>query len=72
MQVLSRIRASFSVELSPRLLVTEDFTVAVLSKAILIEQIRQSDTSEVEDILKKLDALSVDELRDLIGVGDKK
>jgi FkbH-like protein len=72
MQVLSRIRLSFNVELSPRLLVTEDFTIAALSKAILMEQIRQSDTSEIEDILEKLDVLSVDELRDLIGIVDKK
>jgi hypothetical protein len=64
MQVLSRIRASFNVELSPRLLVTEKFTVASLSKAILMEQIRGSDMSAVEDILEKLDALSVDECSD--------
>jgi FkbH-like protein len=63
MQVLSRIRASFNVELSPRLLVTEKFTVAALSKAILMEQIRGADMSAVEDILEKLDALSVDEFR---------
>jgi acyl carrier protein len=61
MQVLSRIRANFNVELSPRLLVTEKFTVAALSKAILMEQIRRSDMSAIEDILEKLDALSIDE-----------
>jgi FkbH-like protein len=72
MQILSRIRTRFNVQLSPRLLVTEEFTVAGLAKAILMEQIRQSDSSEVEDILQKLDALSADELKTLVGAGDRK
>ena len=72
MQVLSRIRASFDVELSPRLLVTQEFTVAVLSKAILMEQFRQSDPAEIGAILDKLDALSVDELKDLTSISGKK
>jgi len=72
MQVLSRVRTSFNIELSPRLLVTQEFTVAVLSKAILMEQIRQSDTAEIGAILDKLDALSVDELKDVAGIGGKK
>jgi FkbH-like protein len=67
MQVLSRLQASFNVELSPRLLVTQEFTVAALSKAILMEQIRQSDPSELGNILEKLDDLSVDELKALTG-----
>jgi acyl carrier protein len=72
MQVLSRMRTSFNVELSPRLLVTQEFTIAVLSKAILMEQIRQSDTAEIDVILDKLDALTVDELKDLAAIGGKK
>ena len=72
MQVLSRIRASFSVELSPRLLVTKDFTVAVLSKEVLMEQVRQCDASELETILENLDVSSVNELRETIYVGQKK
>jgi acyl carrier protein len=72
MQILSRIRTMFNVQLSPRLLVTEEFTVAGLAKAILMEQIQQSDSSEVENILQKLDALSIDELKTLVGVGDRK
>jgi acyl carrier protein len=61
MQVLSRIRSMFDVELSPRLLVTGEFTVASLSKAVLIEQIRQVDAGEVHAIL--IEVLSDDELR---------
>jgi FkbH-like protein len=72
MQVLSRIRSIFDVELSPRLLVTGEFTVAALSKAVLMEQIRRADTAEVEAILSKLEGLSVDDLRDLTDLGDKK
>ena len=72
MQVLSRIRASFSVELSPRLLVTKDFTVAVLSKEVLMEQVRQCDASELETILENLDVSSVNELRETIYAGEKK
>jgi len=72
MQILSRIRTMFNVQLSPRLLVTEEFTVAGLAKAILMEQIQQSDSSEVENILQKLDALSIDELKTLVGIGDRK
>jgi len=72
MQVLSRMQTSFNVELSPRLLVTQEFTVALLSKAILMEQIRQSDTAEIDVILDKLDALTVDELKDLAAIGGKK
>jgi FkbH-like protein len=72
MQILSRIRTRFNVQLSPRLLVTEEFTVAGLAKAILMEQIRQSDSSEVENILQKLDALSIDELKTLVGAADRK
>jgi acyl carrier protein len=71
MQVLSRIRASFGVELSPRLLVTQDFTIAALSKAIVMEQIRLADTSELDNILDELDILSIDELRKLNGLDDK-
>jgi len=72
MQVLSRMRTSFNVELSPRLLVTQEFTVAVLSKAILMEQIRQSDTAAIDVILDKLDALTLDELKDLTATGGRK
>jgi len=72
MQVFSRIRASFSVELSPRLLVTKDFTVAVLSKEVLMEQVRQCDASELETILENLDVSSINELRETISVGEKK
>jgi FkbH-like protein len=72
MQVLSRIRTGFNVELSPRLLVTDEFTVAGLSKAILVEQIRQSDTSEIEKILESLTSLTDDELTTMLDAGDKK
>jgi len=72
MQVLSRMRTIFNVELSPRLLVTQEFTVAVLSKAILMEQIRQANTTEIDVILEKLDALTLDELKDLTAIHGKK
>jgi hypothetical protein len=63
MQVLSRMREAFKVELSPRLLYTGEFTVAGLSKAVLTEQIRQANPSDINTILRELEALSDDEVR---------
>jgi acyl carrier protein len=67
MQMLSRLQTLFKVELSPRLLVTQECTVAALSKVVLTEQIQQCDASELGEILERLDAFSLHELQDLIG-----
>jgi hypothetical protein len=73
-QVLSRMRQSFNVDLSPRLLYTTGFTVAELSQAIVAEQIRQaSPTQDVDSIIRKLNELSDDEVRALLeGTKDDK
>jgi hypothetical protein len=66
MQILSRLRRSFDVDLSPRLLYAGKFTVAVLSRAILLEQVRQGDPSDVEAILREVDTLTDDEVSGLL------
>lgn len=72
MQIFSRIRTSFNIELSPRLLVIENFTVSMLSRAVLVEQIQRADPAQLKSMLERLDASSIDEVRTIIGeVGDK-
>jgi FkbH-like protein len=65
MQILSRMCDAFEVDLSPNLLF-DDFTVAGLAKAILKEQIRQANHSDIEAVLSKLGALSDDEVKVLL------
>lgn len=67
MQILSRLRAGFKVDLSPRLLYAGKFTVAGLSRAILLEQVRQGEPSDVEAILAELDTLADEEVNGLLG-----
>jgi hypothetical protein len=67
MQILSRLRDGFKVDLSPRLLYAEEFTIAGLSRAILLEQVRQADPGAVEATLAELDTLADDEVSRLLG-----
>ena len=71
MQVLSRIRETFQVELPLRLLFTSKtskFTVAELAKAVLKEQIRQADSQEIATMFRELEELSDDEVKALLDV----
>ncbi len=67
MQILSRMRETFQVELSPRLLVSGEFTVAGLTNSVLKEQIGQADSQEIGRMLKRLEELSDDDVRTLLG-----
>jgi FkbH-like protein len=68
MQVLSRVRDAFQIDLSPRLLFTTQFTVAELAKKVVKEQIQQADPEEIATVLNKLNTLSDDEVKTLIGI----
>ena len=66
MQLLSRIRDKFQVELSVRSLFTEQFTVSHLAKTVLERQVQGADQQNVTTLLKKIGELSDDEIRDLL------
>lgn len=66
-QLLSRVREAFQIDLSLRVLFTTQFTVAELAKKVVEEQIKQSDPEEIATVLKKLNALSDDEVKTLLG-----
>ena len=71
MQVLSRIRETFQVELPLRLLFTSgtsEFTVAKLAETVLKEQIGQADPKEIATMLKEVEGLSDDEVKALLDV----
>jgi acyl carrier protein len=68
MQLLSRIREAFQVELSVRSLFTDQFTVASLVKTVLERQIQRADQQNVATLLKKIGELSDDEIRALLAV----
>lgn len=68
MQILSRLRTVFQVELSPRLLVTSEFTVAALAKTVLKEQLRQVSPQEMTTLLRQIEEFSDDEIKTALGV----
>jgi len=72
LELLSRIRQVFGVELSLEVVYGSAFTVAGLAKAVESEQIRQLGASEYEALLEEIEALSEDEVRALLDaeVGD--
>ncbi len=65
-ELLSRIRRAFQVELSLEVVYGAAFTVAGLAKAIEAEQIRQLGAAEYEALLEEIEALSDDEVRALL------
>jgi len=65
-ELLSRIRQAFQVELSLEVVYGSAFTVAGLAKAIEAEQIRQLGAGEYEALLEEIEALSDDEVRALL------
>jgi len=66
MQLLSRIRDKFQVELSVRSLFTEQFTVSHLARTVLERQVQGADQQNVTILLKKIGELSDDEIRALL------
>ncbi len=71
MQVLSRIRKDLGVELSPRLFFTTELTITALCREILVEQVHAANLDEVDAVLKKIDALSDDQVEALLAGEDQ-
>lgn len=68
MQLLSRIRDVFRVELSLRSLFTDQFTVADLARSVLEQQIEAAEPHDVTTMLREIDELSDDEVKALLAM----
>jgi FkbH-like protein len=64
-QLLSRVRQLYAVELSLEVVYSGEFTVAELAKAIELKEIEQSG-GDYQELLQELDGLSDDEVRALL------
>jgi acyl carrier protein len=64
-QLLSRVRQIYGVELSLEVVYSGEFTVAELAKAIELKEIEQSG-GRYEDLIAEIDHLSDDEVRALL------
>jgi FkbH-like protein len=64
-QLLSRVRQIYGVELSLEVVYTGDFTVAELAKAVELKEIEQSG-ADYQDLLQELEGLSDEEVRALL------
>jgi FkbH-like protein len=65
-QVLSRVRQAWGVELSLEVVYSGEFTVAELARAIELKEMEQSAGSEYQALLAELEGLSDDEVRALL------
>lgn len=66
MQVLSRIREAFQVEIPIGVLFTGEFSVAELVKTVGKNQIEQADPAHLDAVLKQLDELSDEQVKGLL------
>ncbi|MGP8244345.1 MAG: HAD-IIIC family phosphatase [Bryobacteraceae bacterium] len=64
-QLLSRVRQIFGVDLSLEVVYSGDFTVAELAKAVELKEIEQSGAS-YQDLLRELEGMSDEEARALL------
>jgi acyl carrier protein len=64
-QLLSRVRQIYGVELSLEVVYTGEFTVAELAKAVELKEIEQSG-ADYQDLLQELEGLSDEEARALL------
>jgi FkbH-like protein len=64
-QLLSRVRQIYGVELSLEVVYSGDFTVAELAKAVELKEIEQSG-ADYQDLLQELEGLSDEEARALL------
>jgi acyl carrier protein len=64
-QLLSRVRQIYGVELSLEVVYSGEFTVAELAKAVELKEIEQSG-GDYQELLKELDGLSDEEVRALL------
>ena len=58
MQLLSRVRQIYGVELSLEVVYSGDFTVAELAKAVELKEIEQSG-ADYQDLLQELERLTI-------------
>ena len=65
-QLLSRVRQTYQVDLPLDVVYSSAFTVAELAKAIEIRLIEQAGSDEYAAILAELEALSDEEVRDIL------
>ena len=64
-QLLSRVRQLFGVELSLEVVYSGDFTVAELAKAVELKEIEQTG-ADYQDLLRELEGMSDDQARALL------
>ncbi|HWQ56284.1 MAG TPA: HAD-IIIC family phosphatase [Bryobacteraceae bacterium] len=65
-QLLSRVRQAFGVELSLEVVYSGEFTIAELAKAMELKQIEQAGSDEYAALLKELEGLSDEEVRAML------
>ncbi len=70
-QLLSRVRDTFNVDLSLDVVFGSVFSVAELAKAIELYEIEQAGADEYEALLEELEGLSDDEVRALLDEEEK-
>jgi len=72
MQVLSRIRQAFQIEIPIGVLFTGEFSVAELAKTVGNNQVEQAIPDQVDAVLKQLEGLSDEEVKELLaGSGER-
>jgi len=64
-QLLSRVRQIYGVELSLEVVYSGEFTVSELAKAVELKEIEQSG-ADYQDLLRELESLSDEEARALL------
>jgi len=69
-QLLSRVREAFHVDLSLEVVYSHAFTVAELAKAIELREIEQAGADQYADLLKELEGLSDEEVKRLLAEED--
>ncbi len=65
-QLISRVRQAYSVDLSLELVYSGTFTVEALARAIEVAQIRQAGAEEYASLLAEVESLSDEEVRALL------
>jgi hypothetical protein len=71
MQVLSRLRKDLAIELPVRLFFTTKLTIAGLCREILMAQVDAASVNELDAVLKKIEALSDDQVESLLAREDQ-
>jgi len=73
MQVLSRMRQAFQIEIPIGMLLTGEFNVAELAKAVCKTTFDQAIPEQVDAVLKQWEGLSDEEVKELlVGSGERK